>query len=158
MQEVNIYIETDIPPMKCRRGNVIYVLETMTSKGPATVSSMIPMENATQNRITLEALEEALERMSRLCHITIWTDCNYVANALRNRWLDQWKQNGWKNSKGEEICDVASWQEIARLAALHTVTVMPNKGSSYQDWMKTELRRANKDVFYSGVKKPFHSE
>lgn len=47
MQEVNIYIETDIPPMKHRRGNAVYVLETITTKGPATVTGMIPMEDVT---------------------------------------------------------------------------------------------------------------
>lgn len=145
MPEVKIYIETDIPPMKRCRGNVIYILETETAKGNATATKWIPMESATQNRITLEALEEALSRISMPCYITVYTDCQYVANALRNRWILKWQQDNWKNSKGREICDVASWQAIAQATGQHTITVMPNKGSSYQEWMRTELRRAQRE-------------
>ncbi len=149
MPEVNIYIETDIPPMKRCRGNAIYILETGTVRGNATATKWIPMESATQNRITLEALEEALSRISKPCYITIYTDCQYVANALRNQWITKWQQDNWKNSKGKEICDVANWQGIAEASKQHTITVMPNKGSTYQEWMCTELRRAQRDLIIS---------
>lgn len=148
MKEVNIYVETDIPPMKSCKGRAIYVLETILSSGPRTKDGLVEMERATQNRITLEALEESLERIKEPCYITVWTDCGYVAGALNNHWPEKWSQNGWKNSKGREICDVASWQAIAEHIKKHTIRAMPNKGTTYQNWMQTELKRANKDTFW----------
>lgn len=95
----------------------------------------------------MEALEEALSRISKPCSITVWTDCKYVENALDHDWIRKWEDNGWKSSKGKEICDVASWQEISQYTKQHTIKAMPNKGTAYQNWMQTELKRANKDTF-----------
>lgn len=150
MQDVNIYIETDILPMRRTRGRVIYILETVTTKGPATITKLIEMEEATQNRITAEALEEALSRIHKPCRIRIHTDCGYVRNAINNRWICRWMENGWKNSKGEAVCDSAVWQSIEGLLTPHEFAALPNKESSYQSWMQAELERAAKEDLFWG--------
>ena len=158
-QKVNIYIETSIRPMRREDGCTIYVLETESPKWTATITKGIHQHGLTQNGTTLEALQEAIERITCPCEITLYTDCTYLISALNNDWLSKWEANGWKNSKGEPICDVATWQELAPELHKHRIRAMPAKGNPYQDWMKSEARKgrtdANQDLFTTNGKNSF---
>lgn len=148
MKEVNIYIETDIPPMRTDRGRVMYILEAKTAKGPATLTKTIDLESATQNRATAEALAEALERIKEPCRVMIYTDCRHVEAAINLGWIFCWERNGWRTGRGKEVCDAENWKEITHLLEPHEFTVMPNEGSTYKKWMQSELKRTKKDAFW----------
>ena len=36
-------------------------------------------------------------------------DSAYIVNAFEDGWIDKWKKNGWKNSKGEDVVNQDYW-------------------------------------------------
>jgi ribonuclease HI len=54
-------------------------------------------------------LEKALERYQELrgfpkLDVKIYSDSRYAVNCM-NTWIYRWVQNGWKNTKGNEVCN-----------------------------------------------------
>ena len=137
---VNLYIVTSMRGPSKRPGACLYILETQTTKGPATITNTIGMENANENGAALEALTAALKRLKQPCSLNIYLDAQYIAAALENRWYQKWKFEGWKNAKGKPVCDVAKWQEIEYLLSLHDFRVRLKTGHPYRDWMEREVR------------------
>ena len=44
--------------------------------------------------------------------LRIYTDSKYVFNGINNGWLDNWSQNGWKNSKGLPVANQQDWMDL----------------------------------------------
>ena len=65
--------------------------------------------NTTNNKMELKAVIEALKSLKRECKIDIYTDSIYVKNGITD-WINNWKQNGWKNSKKQAISNQELWQ------------------------------------------------
>lgn len=61
--KAEIYIESSIKGTRRQDGVTGYVIEAQTSKGPATVTQFIQVENATKNLSDLLGLKNALSRM-----------------------------------------------------------------------------------------------
>jgi len=71
-------------------------------------------EKTTNNRMELTAVIKALEEISTWTQmietrVIIYTDSSYVANAYNKKWINNWKRNGWKNSKKEEVKNKDLW-------------------------------------------------
>lgn len=139
MQAVDIYIDTSIKGPKRRHGSYIYKIATTQSGRLYDVGSMEVMEDTTENSLTVCALEAALRRINRPCHLTIWLNCPYVASVLNNRWFDRWAVNGWINARGEPICDAACWQDIRDLLTGHEYEVRLKEHHQFSDWMSWTL-------------------
>lgn len=114
MQTVNIYIYTTIRGPQKQDGAYIYVLETMTSKGPATCSKAGTMNKVTKNQACLFALSAAIKRIFRQCELIIHVDSVFVASCAE-KWLADWRKNDWKNAKGQQVANAEAWKEIAFL-------------------------------------------
>jgi len=100
-KNVNIYIATTAGP-KQRRGVYMYLLETRKANGEdATRQQMLHMDDTTENQLAVCALEAALSRMTAPANLTIWTDCGYLYGTLENRQFERWRQQDWKNEKGD---------------------------------------------------------
>ena len=56
-------------------------------------------KNTTNNEMELTAVVEALKALKEPCLVDLYSDSNYVVNAVNQYWLQNWKKNGWKNSK-----------------------------------------------------------
>ncbi len=76
--------------------------------------------NTTNNKMELKAVIEALKSLKRECKIDIYTDSMYVKNGITD-WINNWKQNGWKNSKKQAISNQELWQELDLLTKKHTI-------------------------------------
>ena len=99
MEEVNLYLATDLKGPRRAAGKGMYLLECVTSKGTQTRNGTVRMEDATENQLTVSALEEALKRINRPVSLTIWTDCQYAGGAILNKWPEKWEREDWKNAK-----------------------------------------------------------
>jgi ribonuclease HI len=140
MQTVDIYIDTSIKGPARRHGSYIYKVAATDSRGVLKdVGGMEALEDTTENGLTVRALETALKRINRPCHITIWLNCPYVAAVLINGWLEKWDKNRWINSKGEPVCDIASWQSIKELLAPHECEVKLKEKHQFTSWMSWML-------------------
>ncbi len=58
--------------------------------------------------------------------MTVFTDSQYVANAIGKGWLKKWKQNGFTKPGGLKNAEL--WREMDALLQRHTVTFRWVKG------------------------------
>lgn len=67
----------------------------------------------TNNRMELTAMIEALtciaNKFSKSDIFEIYSDSTYVINAINNKWINIWLNNGWKNSRGDMIKNSDLW-------------------------------------------------
>lgn len=56
------------------------------------------MPEATNNRAELTAVLMGLARLTRRSEVHVFSDSEYVVNALSKGWLRRWAENGWKKS------------------------------------------------------------
>ena len=141
MEEVNLYLATDLKGPRRAAGKGMYLLECVTSKGTQTRNGTVRLEDATENQLTVSALEEALKRINRPVSLTIWTDCQYAGGAILNKWPEKWEKEDWKNAKGEPISDAEKWQSILVKLRIHEVSVRIREHHAYSSWLKAELKK-----------------
>lgn len=76
--------------------------------------------HTTNNRMELMAAIMALESLSRVCHVRLTTDSEYVKNGI-TQWLPKWKARGWRTASKSPVKNADLWQRLERAAAQHTV-------------------------------------
>lgn len=141
MQHVNIITQSGIKTVKPKNGAVGYVLETQTSKGPATLSRVFTVSEQTMNASELTALIEALKRLREPCNLTIYTDSSYIAGAIEQRWPDKWEAADWRTAKGKDVANKELWQELIKLLKEHEVSFDTENDIGYRSWLVTEINR-----------------
>ncbi len=138
--EVKIYIQTDIRGPRARPGKGIYLLETMTSKGPATLDKTIKYESETENGAEIKTILAALKRLNQPCEVMIYTDTKYTASSYTQGWLGRWLAKDWKNAKGEEIAYREEWQQLYELFRTHRVKFSILQDHEYKNWMIRKMK------------------
>ncbi len=83
----------------------------------------------TNNRMELMAAIQALNILKRTSEVNLYTDSQYVRQGMMG-WVNQWKKNGWKNSKKQPVKNIDLWQQLDTLAAQHSITWHWVKGHS----------------------------
>ena len=81
----------------------------------------------TNNRMELLAVIAGLEALKERCAVELWSDSQYVVNALNNGWLRDWKRRGWKRRDGE-LKNPELWQRLDELLQRHSVAAHWVKG------------------------------
>ena len=73
----------------------------------------------TNNQMELTAVVVSLRRIvSNHCEgdtYEIYSDSAYVVNSINNNWIDRWRLNNWKTSKGDDVKNVELWMECLKL-------------------------------------------
>jgi ribonuclease HI len=77
--------------------------------------------NTTNNRMELRAVIEALSALKKPCAVTLFTDSQYVRNALTKGWLDGWVKNGWKTAAKKPVKNQDLWRALMPLVQEHKV-------------------------------------
>ncbi len=140
MKTVDIYVDTSIKGPRRRDGWWTYIIAMETGSGTADAGDTGKAEDTTENQATLIALEIALKRLNRPCHLVMHLECEYVGNALLNGWLEQWKWNGWMTAKNKPVSDAEKWRSIQELLNAHDFDVCIKEPHTYREWMKTKLK------------------
>ena len=81
----------------------------------------------TNNRMELLGAISALSALKESCEVDLYTDSQYIANAINKGWLQGWKAKNWKRKDGE-LKNIDLWQELDRLLNTHTITFHWVKG------------------------------
>ena len=68
-------------------------------------------KNTTNNRMELLAPISELNKIRDELDIEIYTDSKYVKQGI-TEWINNWKTNGWKTSKKEEVKNKDLWIEL----------------------------------------------
>lgn len=87
-------------------------------------------KNTTNNRMELLAVVSGLEALKRPCKVTVYSDSQYIVNALTKGWLDKWRENGWykdarrkQKAKNQDL-----WQRYLLASEGHIITYSWVKG------------------------------
>lgn len=81
----------------------------------------------TNNRMELIGVITALSALNEPCAVTLYTDSQYIVNAINKGWLENWRKKGWKRKDGE-VKNPDLWQALVPLLELHSVRFIWVKG------------------------------
>jgi ribonuclease HI len=87
----------------------------------------------TNNRMELLGVINALETLKEPCAVTLYTDSQYVVNAINEGWLFGWKKKNWKR-KGGDVKNPDLWQRVYDLIHVHQVKFVWVKGHAENEY------------------------
>ena len=82
----------------------------------------------TNNRMELTAAIRGLEALKEPCRVALYTDSQYIANAINQHWLDNWKKRGWKKADKSPVLNRELWEALDAQLSRHAVTFHWVKG------------------------------
>jgi ribonuclease HI len=75
--------------------------------------------HTTNNRMELLAVIEGLKALTKEgLDVHIYSDSQYVVNAIEKKWVFGWQKKGFKDKKNPDL-----WKEFLQLFPLHTITM-----------------------------------
>lgn len=105
--------------------------------------------NTTNNIMEMQAVVEALSRLTNRLHmdIEIYSDSAYVVNCFNQKWYAGWRRKGWKNSKGKPVANRELWEELINLVEMRTgnttwIKVKGHSGDHYNEMADTLCNEA----------------
>ena len=101
----------------------------------------------TNNRMELLSVITALGALREPCGVELFTDSQYVVNAINKGWLESWRKGGWKR-KGGEVKNLDLWLKLAPLLETHRVEFFWVKGHADNEYNNRcdELATAARDA------------
>ena len=75
--------------------------------------------NTTNNRMELMGVITALKALNRPCQVDLYTDSQYVVNAIEKGWAKKWQANGWMRNKKDKALNPDLWQTLLDLTSQH---------------------------------------
>lgn len=152
LKKVDVFIGTSIRGPGKGTGRCAYAMKYLRKNGKfhEHKPEVAQYEQATESRLVLYAIKEALTHMNFACEITVHTECCYVAAAINQNWLEQWQDNGWKNSRGKDVADSILWSDILQELEGTGHLLRAEEGKhEYSHWMQWQfpLAKALNDTF-----------
>ena len=102
-------------------------------------------EETTNNRMELQAVISALEKLNKSCVVHVTTDSRYVMDGIQ-QWLANWKRNGWKTAAKKPVKNEDLWKQLDKLVEEHEVTWAWVKGHSGHDENEQVDQLANEAI------------
>jgi ribonuclease HI len=90
-------------------------------------------KETTNNRMELTGVISALSALKEPCTVELFTDSQYIVNAINQGWLTGWKGKNWKR-KGGELKNVDLWQVLDKLLSVHNVSFFWVKGHAQNEY------------------------
>lgn len=84
--------------------------------------------HTTNNRMELTAVIEALSMLKEPCNVTLYSDSQYVCNAIKLGWAKKWQKNGWMKNKKEPALNPDLWEKLLKLCGIHKMNIVWVKG------------------------------
>ena len=75
----------------------------------------------TNNRMEIMAAIVALSALKRNCTATLYTDSQYLVNALTKGWVEKWRAKGWMRNKQEKALNPDLWEQLLGQCRHHQV-------------------------------------
>lgn len=77
--------------------------------------------HTTNNRMEILAAIEGLRALKVPCKVTLYTDSQYLVNAITKGWVRRWQSKGWMRNKKEKALNVDLWLQLLPLLDKHDV-------------------------------------
>lgn len=90
----------------------------------------------TNNRMELTAAIEGLRALKEPCSVTLYSDSQYLVNAINKGWLKNWKAKGWRKSDKTAVLNDDLWKILDELLSVHDVNfiwVRGHNGHAYNE-------------------------
>jgi ribonuclease HI len=81
----------------------------------------------TNNRMEIAAAIIGLDALTEKCTVTVYSDAQYLVNAMSKGWAKRWRANGWKRNQREKALNADLWERLLQLCEYHDVQF---------DWVK----------------------
>jgi ribonuclease HI len=75
----------------------------------------------TNNRMELLAAIKGLEALKEPCDVTLYSDSQYLVNAIEKGWAERWQAAGWMRNKKEKAVNPDLWEKLLDLCRIHKV-------------------------------------
>ena len=84
----------------------------------------------TNNRMEIRAALVALEALKEPSQVTLYSDSQYLVNAMSQGWAERWQANGWKRNKRDDAVNPDLWEKMLEVCRRHTVEFRWVRGHS----------------------------
>lgn len=137
MKVINIYVATDIKGIGKKKGRYIYLLETETSKGLATIHDIKEIE-ATKDVAELTALCAAVGRLKQYpAELNLYVSSEQLKLNITH-YLQGWAKRNFCKSDGRRLTCWELWKSLWDNTRIFDLRVY-NKTHSYTNWLLKEL-------------------
>ena len=75
----------------------------------------------TNNRMEIYAAIMGLEHLTRPCEVLLYSDSQYLCNAVEKRWLSNWQKNSWRKSDKKPVLNRDLWEKLLVQLERHSV-------------------------------------
>lgn len=82
----------------------------------------------TNNRMEITAVLEAIRLLKEPCNITLYSDSQYVCNAIEKGWAKKWRSNGWMRTKKDPAINADLWEQLLNIIEKHNLNIVWVKG------------------------------
>ena len=82
----------------------------------------------TNNRMEIYAAIQGLEALKEPCQVTLYSDSEYLVNAISQGWALRWKARRWMRNSKERALNPDLWERLLALCEKHQVTFVWLKG------------------------------
>ena len=82
----------------------------------------------TNNRMGLTGAIQGLAALKEPCQVELYTDSQYIASAINQHWLENWKKRGWRKADKSPVLNQELWQQLDEQLSRHQVTFHWVKG------------------------------
>jgi len=77
--------------------------------------------STTNNRMEIYAAIKGLELLTQPCKVTLYSDSQYLVDAMMKGWAVRWRKNDWWLSNKERAKNVDLWEKLLSLCEMHQV-------------------------------------
>jgi len=82
----------------------------------------------TNNRMEIYAAIRGLGLLKRPCQVTLYSDSQYLVNAMMKGWAARWRKRGWWRTNTERAINADLWEQLLTLRATHQVAFVWIRG------------------------------
>ena len=82
----------------------------------------------TNNRMEITAVLEAIRLLKEPCNITLYSDSQYVCNAIEKGWAKKWRSNDWMRTKKDPAINADLWEQLLTIIEKHNLNIVWVKG------------------------------
>lgn len=102
-----------------------------SGQDPEEISGAV--EEATNNRMEIQAAIEGLRRLKGPSRVELHTDSQYLKKGITS-WIEGWKRRGWRTSQGSPVQNRDLWQELEVELERHEVRWKWVRGHAGNKW------------------------
>ena len=75
----------------------------------------------TNNRMEIMAAIAGLGALKDKCRVTLYTDSQYLTNAMTKGWVEKWRVKGWMRNAREKALNPDLWEKLLGQCRRHSV-------------------------------------